>query len=93
MTIPDTAKLERYDALSDLVEELHDENMSLRALYKTVSATYNAQDAIGSTRIIRDDLRHELHQMILWVMAHPDQAGALLPAYHEARAEAREAGA
>ena len=30
MTIPDTAKLERYDDLANLVEELHDENMALR---------------------------------------------------------------
>jgi len=30
MTIPDAAKLDRYDDLASLVEELHDENMALR---------------------------------------------------------------
>ena len=30
MTMPDSAKLDRYDDLARLVEELHDENMGLR---------------------------------------------------------------
>lgn len=95
MTIPDTAKLERYDALSDLVEELHNENMRLRSQLRTreaptVAATYNATDAIGSTEARRANLPRELHHLVLWCLTHPEQAGALLPAYHEARAEARE---
>ncbi len=34
MTIPDAAKLARYDDLANTVEELHDENMILRQAIK-----------------------------------------------------------
>lgn len=37
--IPDADKLKRYDDLATLVEELHDENMKLRALFREASGT------------------------------------------------------
>jgi hypothetical protein len=37
--IPDSAKLSRYEDLSKLVEELHDENMQMRKLLRLIYST------------------------------------------------------
>ena len=55
----------------------------------TFNTTYNA---IGPTRssikVTAPELPIDLHQMIVWVMHHQEDAAFLLPAYREIRQQA-----
>lgn len=53
MTIPDAAKLARYDDLANTVEELHDENMILRdAIKQTLEENGHLADGENCTLIV-----------------------------------------
>ena len=53
MTIPDAAKLARYDDLANKVEELHDENMILRhAIKQTLEENAHLADGENCTLIV-----------------------------------------
>lgn len=53
MTIPDAAKLARYDDLASTVEELHDENMLLRqAIKQTLEENGHLTDSENCTLIL-----------------------------------------
>ena len=59
MTIPDAAKLERYDDLANTVEELHDENMDLRQRCAWVCADKELPDSEETVLLYMPDAYSE----------------------------------
>jgi hypothetical protein len=58
MSIPDDAKLARYDDLANLVEELHDQNMLLtRAIRQALDENSHLADGNNCTlKVLKDAL-------------------------------------
>ena len=59
MTIPDAAKLDRYDDLASLVEELHDENMALRKQHAWICADKQLPDSEETVLLYMPDAECE----------------------------------
>lgn len=56
MSIPDAAKIARYDDLANLVDELHNSNIELRSVLRDLIATIDLHTDCMSNQIDREPL-------------------------------------
>jgi hypothetical protein len=52
---------------------------------RIMESTYSAKSPTGSSIKMTAEVPIKLHQMIVWIMHHPNDAAYILPKYYEIR--------